>query len=160
MKLVRLLSLLLLAALFLYTGIDKAFHYSGFIKALGGYVLVPDGFERHLALPLIFSEILVGAGLLLASWRSAAALLATGLLAVFTLALAVNQHYAPGVECGCWFTVTLGTATTAHIVQNIILLGLAFSVWLDERGSIAPKPHPQTAGWDSATSSDKLSESE
>lgn len=142
--LIRPLSLILLAGLFLYAGIDKAFHYSGFVKALGGYVLVPEGLEHHLALPLILSEILIGIGLLLDSWRSAAALLATSLLAVFTLALAVNQHYAPGVECGCWFTITLGTATTSHIVQNIILLGLAFSIWLDERGRAAPEPRMAT----------------
>lgn len=145
-NLVRPLSLVLLAALFLYVGIDKALHYGGFVKALGGYVLVPDGFERHLALPLILSEILIGIGLLLASWRSAAALLATSLLAVFTLALAVNHYYAPQVECGGWFTITLGTGTTSHIVQNIILLGLAFSIWLDERGRAAPEPRPQMAG--------------
>lgn len=140
MKMVRPLSLLLLSALFLYAGIDKAFHYGGFVKALGGYVIVPDGLERHLALPLILSEILIGCGLLLRSWRPAASLLAAGMLAVFTVALAVNQYYAPGVECGCWFTITLGRATTSHILQNVVLFGLAISIWMDERGIVTPKP--------------------
>jgi len=133
MKLIRIPSLLVLAALFLYAGADKAFHYGGFVKALGGYVLVPDGLEGFLALPLILSEVLVGVGLLVRPWRSPAALLAAVLLSVFTLALAVNQHYAPGLECGCWFTVTLGKATPSHILQNVLLLGLALSIWLDER---------------------------
>jgi uncharacterized membrane protein YphA (DoxX/SURF4 family) len=133
MKLIRIPSLLVLAALFLYAGADKAFHYGGFVKALGGYVLVPDGLAGFLALPLILSEVLVGVGLLVRPWRSPAALLAAVLLSVFTLALAVNQHYAPGVECGCWFTVTLGKATPSHILQNVLLLGLALSIWLDER---------------------------
>lgn len=133
MKVVRALSLVFLAALFLYAGIDKLFHYGGFVKALGGYVLVPEGLERHLALPVILAEILAGVGLLLKPWRSPASLLATILLSVFTVALAVNQRYAPGVECGCWFTVTLGKATSSHILQNLLLLGLAVSIWLDER---------------------------
>jgi uncharacterized membrane protein YphA (DoxX/SURF4 family) len=133
-KTVRTLSLLFLSLLFLYAGIDKAFHYGGFVKALGGYVLVPDGFERLLALPVILAELLVGAGLLYKPWRQPAALLAAVLLTAFTAALAINQHYAPGVECGCWFTVTLGKASASHIVQNLILLGLALSIWLDERG--------------------------
>ena len=137
MKVVRALSLLFLAALFLYAGVDKAFHYGGFVKALGGYVLVPDGLERYLALPVILAEILVGAGLLLKTWRPPASLLAAILLSVFTLALAINQRYAPGVECGCWFTVTLGKATGSHILQNLLLLGLALSVWLDERKGVA-----------------------
>jgi uncharacterized membrane protein YphA (DoxX/SURF4 family) len=132
-KTVRALSLVFLAALFLYAGIDKLFHYGGFVKALGGYVLVPEGLERHLALPVILAELLVGAGLLIKVWRAPASLLAAVLLLAFTVALAVNQRYAPGVECGCWFTVTLGKATSSHILQNVLLLGLAVSVWLDER---------------------------
>lgn len=136
MKVVRTLSLLFLAALFLYAGIDKAFHYGGFVKALGGYVLVPDGLESYLALPVILAEILIGVGLLLRTWRPPAALLAAILLSVFTLALAVNQRYAPDAECGCWFTVTLGKATGSHILQNVLLLGLALSVWLDERRGV------------------------
>lgn len=137
MKVVRALSLLFLAVLFLYAGVDKAFHYGGFVKALDGYVLVPDGLGRFLALPVILAEVLVGAGLLLKAWRPPAALTAAVLLSVFTLALAINQRYAPGVECGCWFTVTLGQATGSHILQNVLLLGLALSVWLDERRGVA-----------------------
>jgi uncharacterized membrane protein len=133
MKIFRAISLYFVAALFLYAGIDKAFHYGGFVNALGGYVLVPEGLERFLAAPLILAELLAGVGLLIKSWRSSAALLAVVLLAVFTIALAINQQLAPGVECGCWFTITLGKATASHIVQNLILLGLAFTIWLEER---------------------------
>jgi uncharacterized membrane protein YphA (DoxX/SURF4 family) len=133
MKIVRAISLLFVAALFLYAGIDKAFHYGGFVKALDGYVLVPEGLERYLALPLILTELLVGVGLLLKPWRSPAALAAVLLLSVFTVALAINQRLAPGVECGCWFTITLGKATASHVVQNLILLGLALTIWLEER---------------------------
>jgi uncharacterized membrane protein YphA (DoxX/SURF4 family) len=133
MKIARSLSLVFLAVLFLYAGLDKLFHYGGFVKALGGYVLVPDGLERFLALPVILAELLAGAGLLIQIWRTPAALLAAVLLCAFTVALAVNQVYAPGAECGCWFTVTLGKATSSHILQNVLLLGLAVSIWLDER---------------------------
>ncbi|HWN42820.1 MAG TPA: MauE/DoxX family redox-associated membrane protein [Thermoanaerobaculia bacterium] len=145
MKTVRAISLVFLAALFLYAGVDKLFHYDGFVKALGGYVLVPEGLERHLALPVILAEILVGAGLLLKPWRAPASLLAAILLFVFTVALAVNQRYAPGVECGCWFTVTLGKATSSHILQNVLLLGLALSIWLDERGGEKLSPVAEEA---------------
>ncbi|HEX5759933.1 MAG TPA: MauE/DoxX family redox-associated membrane protein [Thermoanaerobaculia bacterium] len=133
MRTARALSLLFLAALFLYAGLDKAFHYGGFVKALAGYVVVPAGLERHLALPVILTELLVGVGLLVRAWRSAAALVAAVLLSAFIVALAVNRQFAPGAECGCWFTVTLGKATGTHIFQNLILLGLAVTVWLEER---------------------------
>ena len=145
MKTVRTISLLFLAVLFLYAGLDKAFHYAGFVNALGGYVLVPDGMEHVLALPLILSELLVGAGLLFKPWRPPAALVATMLLAAFTVALMVNQRYAPAAECGCWFTVTLGKATGSHVVQNLLLLGLSLSLWLDERNLIAREGLQRTA---------------
>jgi uncharacterized membrane protein len=146
MKLARALSLAFLAALFLYAGIDKAFHYGGFVKALGGYVVVPDGAERFFALPVILAELMVGAGLLLRPWRASAALAGAVLLAVFTVALAINQKVAPGAECGCWFTVTLGKATPSHIGQNLVLLGLALSIWLDERKGHDPAASLQQGG--------------
>jgi uncharacterized membrane protein YphA (DoxX/SURF4 family) len=136
-KTVRTISLLFLAALFLFAALDKAFHYDGFIKALRGYVIVPQGAESMLAPPVVLSELLVGVGLLIRPWRSAAALLASILLAIFTLALVINQRYAPGAECGCWFTVTLGKATPSHVFQNLLLLGLSLSLFFDERAMSA-----------------------
>lgn len=133
MKHVRRLSIFFLSALFLYAGIDKALHYGGFINALNGYVLIPKGFGPQLALPLILCELLVGVGLLVRSWRSGAAMLASGLLGLFTTAIAVNSYYAPGTVCGCWFTITLGEATATHVLQNLVLLGLASTIWLNER---------------------------
>jgi uncharacterized membrane protein YphA (DoxX/SURF4 family) len=139
-KYVRIVSAAFLGLLFVYAGVDKAFHYGGFVKALGGYVLVPDGLESFLALPLILCEILAGVGLLVPAWRRPAALVAMVMLAAFTAAIAINQHYRPGAECGCWFTVTLGKASSAHVLQNLLLLGLAASIWLDERTADAPAP--------------------
>jgi uncharacterized membrane protein YphA (DoxX/SURF4 family) len=99
-------------------------------------VIVPRGAESFLALPVVLSELLVGVGLLIKPWRPAAALLASIILATFTLALAINQRYAPGAECGCWFTVTLGKATPSHVLQNLLLLGLSVSLFFDERASM------------------------
>jgi uncharacterized membrane protein YphA (DoxX/SURF4 family) len=143
-RIVRIVSAAFLGLLFVYAGADKAFHYGGFVKALGGYVLVPDGMESFLAMPLILCEILAGVGLLVPAWRRPAALVAMVMLAVFTAAIAVNQHYRPGAECGCWFTVTLGKASTAHVLQNLVLLGLAASIWLDERTADEPAPPAPT----------------
>ncbi|HZF11589.1 MAG TPA: MauE/DoxX family redox-associated membrane protein [Thermoanaerobaculia bacterium] len=133
MKPLRAITLGFLALLFLYAGLDKAFHYGGFVKALDGYVLVPHGAGPHLALPLLACELLVGVGLLVRPWQPAAVRVATVLLALFTVALAVNQRYAPGAECGCWFTLTVSRATTSHIAQDLVLLALAVGLWVEER---------------------------
>jgi uncharacterized membrane protein len=145
MKWVRALSLGFLAALFLYAGVDKALHFAGFMRALSGYVIVPDGMERFLGLPVVLAELLVGMGLLMKPWRQPAALLASVLLLTFTLALAINQRYAPGAECGCWFTVTLGRASGSHVLQNLLLFGLASSLWLDERATRPRAPTPEAS---------------
>lgn len=134
MRAIRVASAIFLALVFLYAGLDKLFHYDGFLSALRGYLLVPDGWEPGLAPSVILVELWLGCSLLIKAWRGRAAAAAAVVLSLFTLATAINARWAPGVECGCWFTLTLGETTTSHIVQNLILLGLALSIWLDERG--------------------------
>lgn len=146
MKKIDLGILLLLAAIFLFSGIDKLLHYDGFVNALRSYVLVPRGWAPYLAMPVIAIELLIGVGLFIRPWRRMAALTAAGLLAVFTLAVALNYLLGGRGICGCWFTITLARGTGMHIVQNLIMSGLALSLWwgwrTGERSS-APGPLPR-----------------
>lgn len=129
-----------LAAVFLFTGIDKLFHYKGFIIALSSYVVVPAGSADYLALPIMLSEIWIAVGLLITSWRKMAALIAVGAMGLFTVALVINYIYAPESICGCWFSITLGTATPTHILMNLTLIGLAAAAcsdrWSGERDEV------------------------
>lgn len=129
MKYVHLISSYFLGVVFLFTSIDKLFHYNAFLNALANYVLTPSAIVSYLALPIILAEFWVGIGLLIKWWRKAAALITASLLFIFTLALILNYIYKPGTICGCWFTITLGTATEIHIAQNVVMLGLALTVW-------------------------------
>lgn len=131
MKYISLISKYFLAVVFLFTGVDKLFHYKGFVTALSSYLVVPDGAAEYLALPLILCEIWIALGLLITPWRKIAALMAVGAMAIFTTALIVNHIYAPEAVCGCWFSITLGTATLTHILMNLTLLGLAIVIWMD-----------------------------
>lgn len=133
MRWISVVSAFFLAAVLLYAGIDKAFHYNGFVDALTSYVLVPAGLAQTLAPAVILAEIWIGLGLLWKPWRGWAALTGAVTLGVFTIALAVNQIYAPGTVCGCWFTVTLGQSSAMHIVSNLVLMGLALTLWWDLR---------------------------
>ncbi len=126
--------LLLLAAIFLFSGIDKILHYDAFVNAVRNYVLVPRGWAPYLAPSVILVELMIGAGLLLRSWRRPAALTAAVTLAVFTAALTFNYIYGERGICGCWFTITLAKSTELHLAQNLLFLGLALSIWWDERG--------------------------
>ena len=133
MRFVPMVSTFFLAAIFLYAGIDKAFHYDGFVNALASYAVVPAGLAQILAPAVIVAEVWIGLGLLWRPWRAQAALVGAAILGVFTIALAINQVYAPGTDCGCWFTFTLAQGTGMHIVQNLVFLGLALTLWWGER---------------------------
>lgn len=133
MKLTDRIMIGFLAAIFLFSGLDKIFHYQGFVNALRDYVLVPRGTAPYFSMPLIGVELLVGVGLLLKPWRRQAALTAAGLLALFTLAIALNYHYGGRGICGCWFTITLSKSTGMHLAQNILFFCLALQIWMDAR---------------------------
>ncbi|HEX4960533.1 MAG TPA: MauE/DoxX family redox-associated membrane protein [Thermoanaerobaculia bacterium] len=146
MKHVSLLSAIFLAVVFVFAGIDKIFHFDGFVNALASYAVVPAAVARYLALPVVLSELWVGVGLLVPRWRRTASLAAAVLLAVFTAALIGNLYFSPGSICGCWFTITLGRSTHLHVVQNLVLLALALSVWLDYRAAARRLDEPLPGG--------------
>ena len=150
MKLLDRLILFFLAAVFLFSGVDKVFHLDGFENALRSYVVVPHGTARYLAVPLIASELLVGLGLLIRPWRRKAAASAVVLLVLFTAALALNRLLGGRQICGCWFTITLAKGTASHILQNLIMAGLAASQWWTPKPAAAPdeacpSPRPEPA---------------
>jgi uncharacterized membrane protein YphA (DoxX/SURF4 family) len=126
MKKIDLLIRGFLAMVFLFSALDKAVHYAGFVNALSSYVLVPRGWAPVLAPSVIAVELLAGAGLLVPGWRRQAALLAGSLLVVFTVALAFNRIYGIRDICGCWFTLTLAKGQGAHIAYNLVLACMAF----------------------------------
>jgi uncharacterized membrane protein YphA (DoxX/SURF4 family) len=135
--------LLLLAVVFLFSGIDKLLHYNGFVNALRSYILVPRGWATYLAVPLIAIELMIGIGLFVRPWRRQAALTAAITMAVFTSALGLNRLLGGRGICGCWFTITLAGGGAMHIVQNLIMLGLALALWWGWRaeefaGKLAP----------------------
>jgi uncharacterized membrane protein YphA (DoxX/SURF4 family) len=128
----------MLSALFLFSGIDKIFHYDGFLDALRNYVLVPRGAASSIGPLVIAAELMIGIGLLFKAWRRPAALTAAIAMACFTLAIAVNYFAGSRGICGCWFTITLSQSSELHIVQNLIFGGLAVMVWWEERAAAAP----------------------
>lgn len=126
MKRIDLLVIGFLALIFLFSAVDKAAHYDGFVNALSSYALVPPGWSAILAPSVIAVEFAIATGLLLPGWRKPAALLAGLLLLVFTVALTFNRVYGIRDICGCWFTLTLAKGQGAHIAYNLVLAGLAF----------------------------------
>ena len=145
MRLVDRGIVLLLAAVFLFSGADKVVHYQGFVNALRDFVVVPRGWAATLAPAVVLVELLVGAALLLRPWRRPALATAAAVLAVFTAVLLVNRMLGGRGICGCWFTLTLAKSTPLHVAQNLMLMGLALSVWWSERSRQGEAPPPSPA---------------
>lgn len=130
---VNTMSILFLVTVFLFTGIDKMFHYRGFLNAVRDYAMIPRGVAQYLAIPIIMLEIMVACGLLVKPMRRFAAGLAVAILLLFTTAISFNYIFGRRGICGCWFTITLAQGTKMHILQNLMMLGLAVMVWLAAR---------------------------
>lgn len=143
MKLTNKVILAFLVVIFVYSGIDKVFHFAGFVNALWNYVLVPTGWAPFLAGPVIAIEIAIGIGLLIPVLRRPAALTAAAVLVVFTAALIVNYLYGGRGVCGCWFTITLAKSSGMHVAQNLVMIALALTIWWDtgtySRASLSPQ---------------------
>lgn len=128
LKLVDWLILIALSALLFFSGVDKLLHYQGFVNALRDYALIPGNVSEMLAMPVILLEIFLAVALWLPLWRRPA-LLATGVLfLLFAAMIGGNLLFGSRNVCGCWFSLTLAATDELHIVQNLILSGLAFMV--------------------------------
>lgn len=91
---------LLLVAVFLWSGVSKAFHPQLFAATVGAYGLLPDTLVVPAALLLIFLEIFAAGGLLLEK-RGALALM-TLMMGLFLAVLAYGIHLGLDIDCGCF----------------------------------------------------------
>ena len=124
----RELPRIVLVALFFFAAFDKVTHFRGFVTAVQSYKLLPDSVGFAAAAFFIMAEFAIAVGLLTRRWRRPACLAAVLLLTTFTVVYMVAR---PAGVCGCWFTLTLSTGGTYHILQNLVFIGLAVLTWLD-----------------------------
>jgi uncharacterized membrane protein YphA (DoxX/SURF4 family) len=129
-----------LGALLVTAGLGKLADPTAFAVEVANYRLLP-GLAPYLAVTLPGVEIAIGLGLVLlpAPWRRAAALAATVLMGLFTVA--VTQVVARGinVSCGC-FGGESGPVTFYTVGRDLALL--AASAWLLRLTPSGPPPSP------------------
>lgn len=126
------LTRIMLVGLFASAAVDKLAHFGGFVEAVGSYRLLPDGAVRFTAIFIVMAEVAIALGLLTRRWRQAACLAAVLLLGAFTIVYLVSH---PEGGCGGRYTLTLNTGEPAHILRNIIFMGLAILTWQDNQTS-------------------------
>jgi len=104
-KPVQVLCRMILGGIFIYASLDKIVHPLEFTRIIDRYKLVPDIFINGLAFFLPWIELLAGLFLVLGIFVRGAAVILTGLLIIFLLALGINTLRGIGGGCGC-FTVS------------------------------------------------------
>ncbi len=126
MKILPLLARLILAAVFIGAAIPKILDPPGFALAVFRYQILPDSLINLAALFLPWLELVAALALLgVRRLRDSATLIIAGLLAIFTLAIALNLYRGIDVACGC-FTVKAGARHMGalNLLRNLGLLVL------------------------------------
>lgn len=128
MRMLLRLSVAVISGLLLWTAADKVLHWHAFLDVLSNYPLVPPSMIPAVAGGVVAGEVYVGVSLWPAKLRRRA--LAAASVAFGGFAAAVGLLYATrgAVPCGCALSPLTLHAGPEHIVLNVLLAALAFTV--------------------------------
>jgi uncharacterized membrane protein YphA (DoxX/SURF4 family) len=120
---------LALGGLFLWAAGTKLPDMAAFAESVANYRLLPPALVPAAAALVIGVELAVGALLVSGRWTRGAALVASGLLAVFTAGLSQALLRGIDLRCGCfggtenatWWTVLRDLAMLAGAVAVLVL---------------------------------------
>ena len=134
---VVLLARLFIAGVFLWAALPKLWDPATFAADVQNYRLLPAGLSGHIALFVPAFELVIAIGLLVPRYQRGAALLATGLLAVFSAAMAQARLRGIDLSCGCfgaafeakvsWVTVARSAGLSAIAALPLLLSRPALS---------------------------------
>jgi len=132
-----LLARLLLAAVYLYAGYDKALNPAQFASQVAAYGILPANLVTLVAIWLPWLELLAGACLAVGFLTESSALV----LGLLSLGFAGGTTSAVvrglSIDCGCFSTSASGPVSWGHVGLDLALVGLALLVLLRGPGSLA-----------------------
>jgi uncharacterized membrane protein YphA (DoxX/SURF4 family) len=135
------LARLAVAGLFLVACIAKIRNPELFALAVHRYRILPGEFVNAVAIIMPWIELTAGLAVLAAParLRAAGALIITGMLAVFTVAISLNLLRGIEASCGCFSTRADAAVSDGwNLVRNGALIWLSLAVFFDAwRTSIA-----------------------
>lgn len=129
----------LIGLVFAASAASKLLDYGGFRSSLPQLVPVRSDLLGPLAVMVIAAEAAVPVLLLIPPARASAFGLSGGLLAAFSMAIAIALRHGRRVPCRC-FGSSRTPLGASHIARNTILLGLALA------GALAAGGHVPSAG--------------
>lgn len=123
---------LYLGGLFIYASMYKISYAAEFANSIAAYRIVPFWGVNFMAATLPWVELLLGL-LLVGGLRVRVAALGIGfLLAVFTVAVAINVVRGAPASCGCFHSME-EPMTWKTVIRDLIWLAMAAHVYLYDR---------------------------
>jgi uncharacterized membrane protein YphA (DoxX/SURF4 family) len=115
----------LIAALFIFAGINKILNPANFAHNIDNYRLLPYLLVTLMAIILPWLEILCGIFLIVGRWQKGASLTLLVLIFMFLIAIGSAIARELDITCGCFSTSSEGTKVGyTRLIEDIILLGL------------------------------------
>lgn len=116
-----------LAALFLWTGVEKLIAPDDFAAAIAGYRVLPSDLIGLAAVGLPVLEVVAGLALLWPSYAQGAAVLCAAMLVIFAGGMAQSRLRGINVDCGCFGAAVESQVSWLKVTLNLGLAMLA--VW-------------------------------
>lgn len=121
-KYLILLIRIVLAVIFIFSGIEKISNPSGFSEAISNYRLFPLFSVNLIAISLPWIELVVGLLLLVGIKIKENVLIINFLMSFFILIVFIALVRGLDINCGCFGTVNSQKVGIFKIIENIFLL--------------------------------------
>jgi hypothetical protein len=125
---VRVLELLI-AALFIYAGVLKAYDPLGFANDIDNYKLLPWSLGVRLAFFLPWLEVVCGLTILARRYYHGSVSILILLVSVFIGASAIAKARGIDVSCGCFGHVGRNMSFAGHLALDFAILAALLVVW-------------------------------
>ncbi len=119
-------SQIVIGVLFAWAALAKLGDLHGFADQVHNFRMVPIVAENIVALSLPWIELVAALALILNIRARSGAVVVTGLVAVFTVAIIVALMRGLDIECGCFGTADASRVGLVKITQNIGMLVLGW----------------------------------
>ena len=152
MKYVVLAARLLIGCLFVYASVHKIMDPADFAVSIRNYLIIPPEWSNVAALTLPWIEVTSGLLLILGIETRPAALLTTGMLAVFVAAMAYAYSIGIDINCGCFSSAASSSERIGviHLVRDTSFFIVSLFIVVADKGDLSvsglwPVHGPQTS---------------
>ncbi len=139
MKYLVLLARLLIGGLFIYASFHKVIDPGDFAQSVRNYLILPPQWTNIVAITLPWIELLVGVFLIIGFQTKPSALIVSGLMCVFIVALSNAYYTGLDINCGCFSSSgsAEGKITILTVLRDSVLLPVALFVLFADRGEFS-----------------------